>query len=172
MGTIAELQSSTTPSTPPAGGAEGDGSGTVATGGSVTSKSAIGGQVSVTSPKKKVRDPRTGKGMRSDGWCFVGGDVFQFCCWNFSAIQERNSFALSVWWKVKSKLDGKDQDTGKRMLVTEQVERSYLIFSYFLKPCPALSRSSPFSRNRRKCDFNSLRALLSRMPEAMKSTKI
>ena len=39
----------------------------------------------------------------------------------FLAIQERNSFALSVWWKVKSKLDGKDQDTGKRMLVTEQV---------------------------------------------------
>ena len=40
---------------------------------------------------------------------------------NVPAIQERNSFALSVWWKVKSKLDGKDQEVGKRMLVTEQV---------------------------------------------------
>lgn len=62
VGTIAELQSSTTPNTPPAAGAEGDGSGAAATGGSVTSKSAISGQVAVTSPKKKVRDPRTGKG--------------------------------------------------------------------------------------------------------------
>ena len=46
-----------------------------------------------------------------------------------SAIQERNSFALSVWWKVKSKLDGKDQDAGKRMLVTEQV--NFIFFFFF-----------------------------------------
>lgn len=48
---------------------------------------------------KVSRDPRTGK-----------------------AIQERNSYAVSVWRRVKMKLDGRDPDLNKRFSVAEQVE--------------------------------------------------
>ncbi|XP_048758488.2 serine/threonine-protein kinase SMG1-like [Ostrea edulis] len=48
---------------------------------------------------KVTRDPRTGK-----------------------AIQERNSYAVSVWRRVKMKLDGRDPDLNKRLSVAEQVE--------------------------------------------------
>ena len=60
-----DLQSTTTPNTPPTGGADGGGgSGAVATGGSVASKSVsvLATSGAAPSPKKKVRDPRTGKG--------------------------------------------------------------------------------------------------------------
>ncbi|KAL8580399.1 hypothetical protein ACOMHN_020876 [Nucella lapillus] len=50
--------------------------------------------------KDKVsRDPRTGK-----------------------AIQERNSYAVGVWRRVKLKLDGRDPDSAKRLSVPEQVD--------------------------------------------------
>lgn len=50
--------------------------------------------------KDKVsRDPRTGK-----------------------AIQERNSYAVGVWRRVKMKLDGRDPDSAKRLSVPEQVD--------------------------------------------------
>ncbi|KAK7113677.1 hypothetical protein V1264_012925 [Littorina saxatilis] len=50
--------------------------------------------------KDKVsRDPRTGK-----------------------AVQERNSYAVGVWRRVKMKLDGRDPDPSKRLLVAEQVD--------------------------------------------------
>jgi PI-3-kinase-related kinase SMG-1 len=46
-----------------------------------------------------TRDPRTGK-----------------------AIQERNSYAVGVWRRVKLKLDGRDPDQNKRFSVSEQVD--------------------------------------------------
>ncbi|CAK8695398.1 unnamed protein product [Clavelina lepadiformis] len=99
LGDVSGSQSAVTPNTPPA--VDGSGSVAVATGGSFPSKVAavVQGSAVAPSPKKKVRDPKTGK-----------------------AIQERNYFAMSVWRKVKSKLDGKDQESGKRMMVTEQVD--------------------------------------------------
>lgn len=51
------------------------------------------------SPKKAVRDPKTGK-----------------------AVQERNSYAVSVWKRVKAKLEGRDVDPSRRMSVAEQVD--------------------------------------------------
>ncbi len=38
-----------------------------------------------------------------------------------TAIQERNSYAVGVWRKVKLKLDGRDPDMNKRLSVAEQV---------------------------------------------------
>ncbi|XP_078521376.1 serine/threonine-protein kinase SMG1 [Lissotriton helveticus] len=52
-----------------------------------------------SSPKKAVRDPKTGK-----------------------AVQERNSYAVSVWKRVKAKLEGRDVDANRRMSVAEQVD--------------------------------------------------
>ncbi|OXB81814.1 UNVERIFIED_CONTAM: hypothetical protein H355_015011 [Colinus virginianus] len=51
------------------------------------------------SPKKTARDPKTGK-----------------------AVQERNSYAVSVWKRVKAKLEGRDVDPSRRMSVAEQVD--------------------------------------------------
>ncbi|XP_061604634.1 serine/threonine-protein kinase SMG1 [Phyllopteryx taeniolatus] len=51
------------------------------------------------SPKRAVRDPKTGK-----------------------AVQERNSYAVSVWKRVKAKLEGRDIDPNRRMSVAEQVD--------------------------------------------------
>ncbi|KAF4093226.1 hypothetical protein AMELA_G00029800 [Ameiurus melas] len=51
------------------------------------------------SPKRTVRDPKTGR-----------------------AVQERNSYAVSVWKRVKAKLEGRDVDPNRRMSVTEQVD--------------------------------------------------
>ncbi|XP_062507559.1 serine/threonine-protein kinase SMG1-like isoform X2 [Corticium candelabrum] len=45
------------------------------------------------------RDPRTGK-----------------------ALQERNTYAVNVWRRVKAKLEGRDIDPNKRMSVVEQVD--------------------------------------------------
>ncbi|OWF37806.1 serine/threonine-protein kinase SMG1-like [Mizuhopecten yessoensis] len=59
----------------------------------------ITGPVSTKKPEKLSRDPRTGK-----------------------AIQERNSYAVSVWRRVKMKLDGRDPDINKRLSVAEQVD--------------------------------------------------
>ncbi|XP_035470486.2 serine/threonine-protein kinase SMG1 isoform X2 [Scophthalmus maximus] len=51
------------------------------------------------SPKRAVRDPKTGR-----------------------AVQERNSYAVSVWKRVKAKLEGRDVDPNRRMSATEQVD--------------------------------------------------
>lgn len=40
---------------------------------------------------------------------------------SFKAVQERNSYAVSVWKRVKAKLEGRDVDPSRRMTVTEQV---------------------------------------------------
>ncbi|XP_063170959.1 serine/threonine-protein kinase SMG1 [Candoia aspera] len=53
----------------------------------------------ISSPKKAIRDPKTGK-----------------------AVQERNSYAVSVWKRVKAKLEGRDLDPNRRMSVAEQVD--------------------------------------------------
>ena len=37
------------------------------------------------------------------------------------ALQQQNSYAVSVWRRVKAKLDGRDPDPGYRMNVSEQV---------------------------------------------------
>uniref|UniRef100_A0A3B4F021 non-specific serine/threonine protein kinase n=1 Tax=Pundamilia nyererei TaxID=303518 RepID=A0A3B4F021_9CICH len=52
-----------------------------------------------SSPKRAVRDPKTGR-----------------------AVQERNSYAVSVWKRVKAKLEGRDIDPNRRMSVSEQVD--------------------------------------------------
>lgn len=52
-----------------------------------------------TPDRKVAKDPRTGK-----------------------ALQERNSYAVGVWKRVKMKLDGRDPDSSKRSSVAEQVE--------------------------------------------------
>lgn len=41
------------------------------------------------------------------------------CC--VAAVQERNSYAVSVWKRVKAKLEGRDIDPNRRMSATEQV---------------------------------------------------
>uniref|UniRef100_A0A3P8VUM7 non-specific serine/threonine protein kinase n=1 Tax=Cynoglossus semilaevis TaxID=244447 RepID=A0A3P8VUM7_CYNSE len=51
------------------------------------------------SPKRAVRDPKTGR-----------------------AVQERNSYAVSVWKRVKAKLEGRDIDPNRRLSVAEQVD--------------------------------------------------
>ncbi|XP_030645489.1 serine/threonine-protein kinase SMG1 isoform X2 [Chanos chanos] len=51
------------------------------------------------SPKRAARDPKTGR-----------------------AVQERNSYAVSVWKRVKAKLEGRDVDPSRRMSVSEQVD--------------------------------------------------
>ncbi|XP_030337334.1 serine/threonine-protein kinase SMG1 isoform X3 [Strigops habroptila] len=57
------------------------------------------GRSAACSPKKTARDPKTGK-----------------------AVQERNSYAVSVWKRVKAKLEGRDVDPNRRMSVAEQVD--------------------------------------------------
>eukprot|EP00118_Oscarella_pearsei_P002798 m.11633 g.11633 ORF g.11633 m.11633 type:complete len:3440 (+) comp23529_c0_seq1:72-10391(+) len=54
---------------------------------------------SSASKQRGARDPKTGK-----------------------ALQERNTFAVNVWRRVKAKLEGRDVDPNKRMSVAEQVE--------------------------------------------------
>ena len=44
----------------------------------------------------------------------------ELCC-VITAIQERNSYAVGVWRRVKMKLDGRDPDSSKRLSVAEQV---------------------------------------------------
>ena len=44
----------------------------------------------------------------------------ELCCVT-TAIQERNSYAVGVWRRVKMKLDGRDPDSSKRLSVAEQV---------------------------------------------------
>ncbi|XP_039285302.1 serine/threonine-protein kinase SMG1-like [Nilaparvata lugens] len=49
--------------------------------------------------KQPIRDPQTGK-----------------------AVQERNKYALSVWRRVRLKLEGRDRDPGRKYSVQEQVD--------------------------------------------------
>ncbi|KAH9498432.1 Serine/threonine-protein kinase smg1 [Bulinus truncatus] len=63
------------------------------------------GQLTAVKPQgkkekeKMARDPKTGK-----------------------AVQERNSYAVGVWRRVKMKLEGRDPDPNKRMSISEQVD--------------------------------------------------
>ena len=43
---------------------------------------------------------------------------------DIAAIQERNSYAVGVWRRVKMKLDGRDPDQNKRLSVAEQVQNT------------------------------------------------
>lgn len=53
------------------------------------------------------------------------------CYFSFiPAVQERNSYAVSVWKRVKAKLEGRDVDPNRRMSVTEQ---AYTTISLLLK---------------------------------------
>lgn len=72
-------------------------------------------------------------------------------------MQERNSYAVSVWKRVKAKLEGRDVDTNRRMSVTEQVSFPPLsIQSYccccvrLLMPCILLSLRWIMSSKRRQ----------------------
>lgn len=46
---------------------------------------------------------------------------FYFFCPCVTAVQERNSYAVSVWKRVKAKLEGRDIDPNRRLSVAEQV---------------------------------------------------
>ena len=63
-------------------------------------------------------------------------------CLCLTAVQERNSYAVGVWRRVKLKLDGRDPDLNKRFSVAEQVHTSIvlLMFAYLftLHLCPLL----------------------------------
>lgn len=39
----------------------------------------------------------------------------------FVAVQKCNTYAVSVWRRVRMKLEGRDPDPGRRSTVTEQV---------------------------------------------------
>jgi len=39
----------------------------------------------------------------------------------FVAVQKCNAYAVSVWRRVRMKLEGRDPDPGRRSTVTEQV---------------------------------------------------
>ena len=41
----------------------------------------------------------------------------------YAAIQERNSYAVGVWKRIKMKLDGRDPDVNRRLSVAEQVRK-------------------------------------------------
>jgi len=41
--------------------------------------------------------------------------------YSVEVVQERNSYAVSVWRRVKMKLDGRELDPSKKMSVTDQV---------------------------------------------------
>lgn len=43
------------------------------------------------------------------------------------AVQERNTYALSVWRRVRLKLEGKDPDVARKYSVQEQVKQNYCI---------------------------------------------
>lgn len=45
-----------------------------------------------------------------------------------TAVQERNAYALSVWRRVRLKLEGRDPDPGQRYTVQEQVCCFYKIY--------------------------------------------
>lgn len=47
--------------------------------------------------------------------------LLTLCACRVAAVQERNSYAVSVWKRVKAKLEGRDIDPNRRMSVTEQV---------------------------------------------------
>ena len=49
--------------------------------------------------------------------------VFVLC----AAVQERNSYAVGVWRRVRLKLDGRDVDPNKRMTVPEQVRLTVML---------------------------------------------
>lgn len=40
---------------------------------------------------------------------------------DFVAVQKCNAYAVSVWRRVRMKLEGRDPDPGRRSTVTEQV---------------------------------------------------
>ena len=40
---------------------------------------------------------------------------------SLTALQEQNSYAVSVWRRVKAKLDGRDPNSTYRLTVAEQV---------------------------------------------------
>ena len=41
----------------------------------------------------------------------------------FTAVQERNAYAMSVWRRVRMKLEGRDPDSARRSTVAEQVSK-------------------------------------------------
>ena len=45
-----------------------------------------------------------------------------------TALQERNTYAISVWRRVKSKLDGRDQDNNKKMSIADQVSELFTCY--------------------------------------------
>lgn len=51
------------------------------------------------------------------------------------AVQERNSYAVSVWKRVKAKLEGRDVDPNRRMSVTEQVRAPSPVEFIFIICC-------------------------------------
>lgn len=87
------------------------------------------------SPKRAVRDPKTGRGNElmmgsvlvltttTLEVLLLGRQTEAVFFFNpcVTAVQERNSYAVSVWKRVKAKLEGRDIDPNRRLSVAEQV---------------------------------------------------
>ena len=81
-------------------------------------------------------DKQTGKGVCTWSCVFVVVVTIIFS----KALQQQNSYAVSVWRRVKAKLDGRDPDPGYRMNVSEQVSMIMCCVSHDVRCC--LYRSS------------------------------
>lgn len=64
----------------------------------------------------------------------MGGSSCVKSCCVVPAVQERNSYAVSVWKRVKAKLEGRDIDPNRRMSVTEQVTHTRVSWQIEAKP--------------------------------------
>ena len=78
-----------------------------------------------------VRDLRTGKGIWIKIYLHYITNTYPFLI----ALQEQNSYAVSVWRRVKAKLDGRDPDSSYRMTVNEQVKRYVKHMNYDKSYC-------------------------------------
>ena len=83
----------------------------------------------IKSSQGHIIDSKTGKGMTSmlhkPTVYLVILAVHNVLFWVSSlALQQQNSYAVSVWRRVKAKLDGRDPDPAYRLSVPEQVKRS------------------------------------------------
>lgn len=64
-------------------------------------------------------------------YIFIRNGGLTYLCFHcFIAVQERNSYAVSVWKRVKAKLEGRDVDPNRRMSVAEQVGDHFSNLNY------------------------------------------
>ena len=76
---------------------------------------------------KRQRPASFSLSIRSRFGCFVGNLDVLF----FAAQQEKNSFAVNVWQRIKAKLEGRDVDLNQAVTVVEQVHVILFCHLYF-----------------------------------------